>query len=348
MPSPNPPTPRIYRDADASLDALAGERIAVLGYGNQGRAQALNLRDSGLDVVIGVRADETRARAVRDGFVAHEPAEAVRGADVVMLLLPDEVMPDVFHEQVRPLLRAGACVEVASGYNVAFGHLELPADVDVVMVAPRMIGPGVREMYLSGRSFPSFVAVHQDATGRARARMLAIARGIGSTRAGCLELSCADEAALDLFNEQGFGPAFGMALTNAIGTLIEAGFPPEAVLLEILHSGELAYTLGRMVRDGIVDQMDHHSHTSQYGSMTRALRFLDLDVRSRMQRVLEEIRSGAFAREWSEERRKGMPLYSRLREARLQHPVREWEARVRAAFALFDDEPREGDEREAG
>jgi ketol-acid reductoisomerase len=326
--------PTVYRDADARLDALAGERVAVLGYGNQGRSQALNLRDSGLDVRIGVRADETRARATADGFAALEPADAVAEADVVMLLLPDEVMPEVFEAQVRPALRPGACVEVASGYNVAFGLVDPPASVDVVMVAPRMIGPGVRELFLAGQGFPSFVAVHRDASGRARERMLALARGIGSTRAGCLELSCADEAALDLFNEQGFGPAFGLALTSALQTLVDAGFPPEAVLLEILHSGELAYTLGRMVREGVVDQMNHHSHTSQYGSMTRAIRFLDVDLRSRMERVLDEIRSGAFAREWSEERRNGMPLYTKLREARLQHPVRSWEQQVRAAFGV--------------
>jgi ketol-acid reductoisomerase len=324
--------PTVYRDADARLEALAGERIAVIGYGNQGRSQALNLRDSGLDVVIGVRQDETRERAASEGFAVHDPAAAAARADVVMLLVPDEVMPEIFEQQVRPQLRAGACVEVASGYNVAFGHLDPPAGSDVVMVAPRMIGPGVRDLFVAGRGFPSFVAVHRDATGRARARMLALARGIGSTRAGCLELSCADEAALDLFNEQGFGPAFGMALTHAMGTLVDAGFPPEAVLLEILHSGELAYTLGRMVSDGIVDQMNHHSHTSQYGSMTRAMRFLDLDVRSRMERVLAEIRSGEFAREWSAERNNGMPIYSKLRDARLQHPVRQWERQVREAF----------------
>lgn len=326
--------PTVYRDADANLEELAGRRIAVVGYGNQGRSQALNLRDSGLDVVVGVRNDETRARAADDGFAVCDPGDAAAQADVVMLLIPDEVMPEVFDAQIRPRLRSGACIEVASGYNVAFGLLDPPADADVVMVAPRMIGPGVRELYVAGQGFPSFVAVHRDATGRARPRMLALARGVGSTRAGCLELSCADEAALDLFNEQGFGPAFGMALTNAMQTLVDAGFPPEAVLLEILHSGELAYTLGRMVTDGVVDQMNHHSHTSQYGSMTRGIRFLDLDVRSRMEKVLADIRSGAFAREWSEEQRSGMPLYTKLREARLQHPVRRWEQQVRAAFGI--------------
>lgn len=327
-------TTRILRDADADLGALEGERIAVIGYGNQGRSQAWNLRDSGLDVRVGAIRDTTREQALADGFAVDDPAAAVAAADLVLLLIPDEVMPEVFERDVRPHLRPGACLDFASGYNIAFGRIEPPAEVDVVMVAPRMIGPGVRDRYVSGQGFPSFVCVHQDATCRARPRMLALARGLGSTRAGCLELSMADEAALDLFNEQGFGPAFGTALTGAIQVLVDAGFPPEAVLLEILHSGELAYTMETMVRDGIVDQMEHHSHTSQYGSMTRGVRFLDLGsaVRERMAQILDDIRSGAFAAEWSEEQRQGLPIFRKLCEARLQHPVREWDRRTRKAF----------------
>ena len=217
---------------------------------------------------------------------------------------------------------------------MAFGLIELPAGIDVVMVAPRMIGPGVRERYSDGRGFPSFVCVHQDATGRAKPRMLALARAIGSTRAGCLELSMADEAALDLFNEQGFGPAFGVALMTAIQTLVEAGFPPEAVLLELYLSGELAYSIERFVTDGIIAQMDHHSHTSQYGSVTRGARFAGLELRPRMEKVLEEIRSGAFAREWSEEQKNGLPVFSKLRELRESLPIAEWEKLARRAFRV--------------
>jgi ketol-acid reductoisomerase len=333
--------PTLYGDDDADLGALAGERIAVIGYGNQGSAQALNLRDSGLDVRIGAIRDATRDRALADGFTVADPAEAATEADVVMLLIPDEVMAEVFERDIRPGLRAGDCLDFASGYNVAFGQIVPPPDVDVVMVAPRMIGVGVRDTYRDGRGFPSFVGVHQDATGRARARMLALAKGLGSTRAGCLDLSFADEAALDLFTEQGFGPAFGMALMGAVQLLVEKGFPPEAVLLELLHSGELAYTLGRMASDGIVEQMDYHSHTSQYGSMTRGARFLDLgaQVRARMEAILEEIRSGAFAEEWTAEQKRGLPVFEKLRAARQQHPIRAWDQRAREAFRARPAKP---------
>ena len=327
----------IYHDADADLGALESERIAVIGYGNQGRSQALNLRDSGLDVCIGAIRDETRDRAEQEGFAAVDIADAIAQTDVAMLLVPDEIMADLFESDVRPSLSAGKCVDFASGYNVAYGLIEPPSDVDVVMVAPRMIGPGVRERFEQGRGFPSFVGVHQDATGRARARMLALAKGIGSTRAGCLELSLADEAALDLFTEQGFGPAFGSALMNAVNTLVEAGFPPEAVLIELLLSGELAYSIERIVRDGMGPQMEHHSHTSQYGSLSRGVRFIDLDFKPRMQKVLEEIRSGAFAVEWTEEQRNGLPIFKRLKEARDRTPFSEWEKQTRKGFRIAEN-----------
>ena len=322
----------VYHDADADLTALAGQRIAVIGYGNQGRAQAMNLRDSGLDVIIGAIADASRRRAEGDGFRVEEIATATQLADVVFLLIPDEIMPDVYERDIAPHLKASAAIVFASGYNVAFGHLAPPKDIDVLMIAPRMIGEGVRDTYVDGRGFPSFVTVHQNATGKAQQRLLALAKGVGSTRAGCLELSMKDEAALDLFSEQGFGPAFGAALTSAIETLIEAGYPPEAVFLELYMSGELAYTLKRFVDTGIIEQMDFHSRTSQYGSMTRSWRFADVDLKTRMRDALEEIRSGKFAAEWQAEQREGAPRFAQLRALRQHHPINEWEAQTRAAF----------------
>jgi ketol-acid reductoisomerase len=322
----------VYHDADADLGVLAGERIAVIGYGNQGRSQALNLRDSGLEVIVGSIADASRALAAADGFRACDIATATQLADIVFLLIPDEVMPHVYERDVSPHLKNGGAVVFASGYNVAFGHLSPPQNADVLMIAPRMIGAGVRDSYVEGKGFPSFVTVHHDATGKARRRLLALAKGVGSTRAGCLELSMADEAALDLFNEQGFGPAFGAALTSAIETLIEAGYPAEAVFLELYMSGELAYTLQRFVDTGIIEQMDFHSRTSQYGSMTRSWRFADLDLKSRMREALEEIRSGRFAAEWQSEQRNGAPRFAQLRAMRQYHPINEWEAKTRTAF----------------
>jgi ketol-acid reductoisomerase len=323
---------RVYHDSDADLSVLDGQRIAVIGYGNQGRAQALNLRDSRLDVIIGTIADASRRRAETDGFRVLDVGNATAAADVVFLLIPDEVMADVFERDIAPHLKPGAALVFASGYNVAFGHIVPPPSADVLLLAPRMIGEGVRDTYVEGCGFPSFVAVHHDATGTAKARLLALARGVGSTRAGCLELSMADEAALDLFSEQGFGPAFGAALTSAIETLIEAGFPPEAVLLELYMSGELAYTLKRFVDTGIIEQMAFHSRTSQYGSMTRSWRFADVDLKTRMRDALEEIRSGKFAAEWQEEQRSGAPRFEQLRILRQHHPLNQWESQTRTAF----------------
>jgi ketol-acid reductoisomerase len=324
----------VYHDEDADLATLAGATVTVVGYGNQGRSQALNLRDSGLRVIVGNVDDEAGACAATEGFEVRPIPEAVAGADVALLLIPDEVMPEVWERDVAPGLAAGACVSFASGYNVTFGLIVPAADLDVVLVAPRMIGPGVRDRYLQGQGFPSFVAVHQDATGRARARMLALAKGIGSTRAGCLELTMAQEAHLDLFTEQGFGPAMGLALRQSIELLIEQGYPPEAVLMELYMSGELAYAAERFVDTGLVAQMEFHSHTSQYGSMTRSARLMDVDLKPRLLAALDDIRSGRFAAEWTAEQRSGLPLYRQMKVLREQIPLVQWERQTRAAFRM--------------
>jgi ketol-acid reductoisomerase len=197
---------KVYYDQDTSLAPLSDKTIGVIGYGNQGRAQALNLKDSGLNVIIGVRADETREQAVSDGFDVVPIAEAANQAQTILFLIPDEVMPDVFRDEVLPALSPGKAICFASGYNIAFNLIEPPDGVDVIMVAPRMIGAGVRQCYLEGRGFPSFIGIHQDASGNALETTLAIAKGIGSTKSGAMLLTFAQEAELDLFTEQGFGP----------------------------------------------------------------------------------------------------------------------------------------------
>lgn len=325
---------KTYYDQDANLDHLTGKTLAAIGYGNQGRAQALNLRDSGLDVLVGVRADETRKQAIDDGFDASSIREAAARAQVVLLLVPDEVMPGIFKDEVLPGLSGGDTVCFASGYNVAFGLIEPPDGIDVVMVAPRMIGAGVRQRYLEQRGFPSFVGVHQDATGDALKTVLAIARGIGSTRSGVMALTFAQEAELDLFTEQAFGPAFGQVLLSAIQTMIDAGYPVEAVMIELILSGEFAYSMQKIVEMGFFEQMELHSHTSQYGSMTRSARFMIPQISQTMQDVLEEIRSGAFAKEWEAERRSGLPVLTQIKDLRNSHPIAEWERMTRAAFRM--------------
>jgi ketol-acid reductoisomerase len=329
-----PPTTTVYHDEDADLGVLADATIAVIGYGNQGRSQALNLRDSGLRVIVGNIGDAARERAREEGFDAFDVADAAARADVAMLLVPDEVMPEVWTRDVEPKLRPGTCVSFASGYTVAFGLIAPPARFDVILIAPRMIGPGVRDRFVEGKGFPSFVGVHQDASGRAKARMLALARGIGSTRAGCLELTFAQEAHLDLFTEQGFGPMMGLALRQSIELLVEQGYPPEAVVMELFASGELGYAFQRAADTGLFAQNAFHSHTSQYGSMTRSARVADIDLKARLLAHLDDIRSGRFAAEWSEEQRNGLPLFNQLKDMARYHPLFDWEQRTRKAFRM--------------
>lgn len=325
---------KIFYDQDADVGFLSDKTIGVIGYGNQGRAQALNLRDSGLKVTVGVRADETREQAVSEGFDALPIGETAKRAQVLLLLIPDEVMPGVFETEVLPGLSKGSALCFASGYNIAFKLIEPPSGVDVVMVAPRMIGVGVRQRYLEGKGFPSFIGVQQDATGDALKTTLAISKGIGSTRSGVILLTFAQEAELDLFNEQGFGPAFGQVLLSAIQTLLDAGYPVEAVMTELILSGEFAYSMQKIVEMGFFPQMELHSHTSQYGSMTRSMRYMIPQISENMQAVLEEIRSGAFAREWEAEQKAGLPVFSQIKEMRNQHPIAEWERVTREAFHL--------------
>lgn len=326
----------IYHDDAADLSLLEDQTVALIGYGNQGRAQALNLRDSRVNVIVGNIRDRAGAAAKEDGFPVSNIAEACEQADVVMLLIPDEIMPEIFKTYVAPNLAPGNMVVFASGYNIAFNLITPPDYVDVTLVAPRMIGVGVRETYVSRSGFPSFVGVHHDATGNAKARMLAIAKGIGSTRAGCIEMSMHDEATLDLFTEQAFGPAFGRVLITAIELLIEAGYPPEAVLLELYLSGELAYSFDKMREVGMMKQMDFHSRTSQYGTVTRSARFMELaePIKEKMSAVLEEIRSGSFADEWSNQQPTATALFEKIREARDKMPMANWDQTTRTAFKI--------------
>lgn len=319
----------IYRDQDADLGILEGAKIAVIGYGNQGRSQAQNLRDSGLDIVVGNREDAYAEQARADGFAVLPIEQAAEDAGVLMLLIPDEIAPTLFEKEIAPQLAQDDVLVFASGYNVAFGFLEPPPSVDVVLVAPRMIGAGVRDLYVAGRGFPSFFAVEQDASGRAKEIALALAKGIGSTRAGVVEVTFAQETELDLFTEQCFGPAFGQVLMTSVNLLLEAGYPPEAVLLELYMSGEFAYTLGKIAELGMIEQTQLHSRTSQYGSMSRGMRFMIPELRTTMEEGLEEIRSGQFAREWAAEQKAGSPTLEMLRAAALSLPLSQIERELR-------------------
>jgi ketol-acid reductoisomerase len=324
----------IYREADADPALLQGRTVAVVGYGNQGRAQALNLRDSGVRVLVGNIDDDYRGAAQAEGFHALPIREAVAQADLVLLLVPDEVMPGVFRRDVAPHLRPGCLMSFASGFNVAFGHIACPPEVDVVLLAPRMIGKGVRRLYQEGAGFYSFVAVHQDATGQAQSRLLALCHALGTLKKGAVQVTFRMEAELDLFNEQGFGPAFGKVLLSAIETLCEAGYPAEVVLLEMYLSGELAYIFEKMADKGIIKQLDDHSPTSQYGALSRGVKYWPFDVKGPMRSILLHIQNGGFAREWVWEQRLGKPRLRLLRLFTRWQPIRRLDLAVRKLLGL--------------
>jgi ketol-acid reductoisomerase len=281
---------------------LDGRTVAVIGYGNQGSAQAQNLRDSGLQVVVGNREDEYRDRAVRDGFTAVPIPEAASAGSVVLLLIPDEVQPEVFVEQVAPGLGAGDTLVVASGYNVAFDLLDVPDDVDVVMVAPRMIGQAVRQRYEHKVPYPCLVSVERDRSGRALSTALAVARGIGATGGGAVQSSAAEEAALDLFTEQAIWPAVFAVFCAAYRVLAAAGFSDDAILDEMYLSGEPSEVFARISRMGLLEQLRTHSRTSQFGQLSSLARSGDLEtlLQKRFDEILNgQILSAAFARDWS-------------------------------------------------
>jgi ketol-acid reductoisomerase len=312
-------------DGQVQLDALIERSVGIIGYGNQGRAQALNLRDSGIDVVVGSVRDSSAERAEEDGFSVVSIEQACDQADVLALLIPDEVQREVYENTIAARLRAGQVLDFAHGYNIHFGHIKAPSDVDVIMVAPRMIGAAVRTSFERGQGAPCYVAVEQDASGNARDIALAFAKGIGSTRAGVLETSFAQETELDLFAEQAVWPIFIRDLMMSFEVLVEAGFPPEMVTLELWGSGEASEIFKQMAQIGMVNQMRLHSQTSQYGTLSRGERMLSEETRERMRTALADIRSGKFAKEWADEQAAGYPQFNALRGAAAAHPINQAE-----------------------
>lgn len=314
-------TATIYHDEDADPTVLQGQTVAVVGYGNQGRSWALNLRDSGIDVRVHVRADETQDQARRDGFEAG-PIEEAGDADIVCILVPDDVIPNLPIE-----FEPDALAIVASGYTVAFDRFHPGCDVG--LVAPRMLGPEVRECYLEDTGFITAVGVHEDRTGTAHQRVLGVAQAIGGLKQGALALSPEQEAILDLAVEQVLSP--GMRLVNQafFRVLREQGIPMEAIQAEMSLSGEVERT-HRLVRlEGYAHQFEYHSPTSQYGQLTRGSAFDDIDMAARMRPLLDDIVSGRFADEWDAEAAAGYPTLEELREKAAGEQVKEYERRLR-------------------
>jgi ketol-acid reductoisomerase len=312
----------IVHDDEASVEDLAGRRVAVVGYGNQGRSWALNLRDSGVNVSVCVRADATREAAEADGFSPTD-LESAGDADVVCLLVPDDVIPML---PVTP--QPDALLIVASGYTLAFGRLRPRCDTG--MVAPRMLGPEVRRCYLEGVGFISAVGVHHDVSGTARPRVLAVAKAIGGLRQGAIELTAEQEAVLDLAVEQALAPALRRVSESFVQVMLEHRVPLEAIVTELVLSGEVERTY-RLVRlEGGAAQMAHHSPTSQYGQLSRADRYAHLDIASTMRELVADIASGRFADEWDAERDAGYPRLEALRARAMAPEILAFEADLRS------------------
>lgn len=320
----------IYYDADANLDLIKTKKVAVLGYGSQGHAHALNLKESGVDVAVGLReGSSSRSKAEAAGLKVFTVAEATTWADVIMILLPDTEQAKVYTADIAPNLTAGMSIAFAHGFNIHFDQIQPPADVDVWMIAPKGPGHLVRRTYQDGGGVPCLIAVHQDATGNAHALALSYACAIGGGRAGILETDFREETETDLFGEQ-VVLCGGLVelIKNGFETLVEAGYQPESAYFETLHEVKLIVDL---IYEGGIEAMHYSiSDTAEYGDYTRGPRIVNSTTKAEMKKVLTEIQSGDFAREWIEENENGRPNFENYRKQTSDHPIEAVGARLRA------------------
>jgi ketol-acid reductoisomerase len=320
---------KIYYDKDAKLEIVKNRKVAVIGYGSQGHAHALNLRDSGVDVRVGLHAgSKSRAKAEGAGLRVLGVAEACREADLIMILMPDQTQRKVYLEEIAPHMTAGKALFFAHGFNIHFGQIRAPAEVDVVLVAPKGPGHLVRRQYQDGRGIPCLIAVQQDASGKAHALGLAYARAIGGTRAGVLETTFKEETETDLFGEQAVLCGGASALVKAgFEVLTEAGYQPESAYFECLH--ELKLIVDLMYEGGLAWMRHSISDTAEYGDYTRGPRIVTEQTKDEMRRILREIQTGQFAKEFILENQVGRPVFDKLREREAQHPIEEVGKRLR-------------------
>lgn len=316
---------QVYYDDSCDLKTLEGQTIAVLGYGSQGHAQAQNMKDSGLNVIIGLRPDSKSVeQAKKDGFEVLDPTAACARADIIQVLAPDTVQKKIYEESIAPNLKAGKALVFSHGFNIHYDFIQPPSDVDVYMVAPKGPGHLVRRVFAEGGGVPCLIAIHQDATGKARERALAHASGVGGGRAGILETTFKDETETDLFGEQSVlcGGLTSLILAG-FETLTEAGYDPDIAYFECLHEVKLITDL--IYEGGIARMRDSISDTAEYGDLTRGPRVVDhATVKASMKKVLEEIQKDKgqkFANEWMKETENGYPEFQKLREKGLDHPI---------------------------
>ena len=325
----------MYYDSDADLELIRQRRVAIMGFGSQGHAHALNLRDSGVPVCVGLpETSRSVERARQQGLRVATVADAAAWADVVMMLVPDTRQPALY-EEIRAHLTGGKMLMFAHGFNIRFGSIVPPADVDVTMVAPKAPGHRVREVFRDGAGTPGLLAVHQDATGRAKATTLAYARGIGCTRAGVIETTFAEETETDLFGEQAVLCGGVSALIKAgFETLVEAGYQPEIAYFECLH--ELKLIVDLMYRGGLGYMRYSVSDTAEHGDYIGGARIVTDETRATMRQMLREIQAGTYAEAWIAENDRGLPWFNEMRERERRHPIEEVGARLRAMMPFLD------------
>ena len=326
---------KIYYKEDADMGLLNGKRVGIVGYGSQGHAHALNLHDNGVDVVVALHAGSaSRAKAEAEGLRVESVAEAAKESDFIMMLVPDTMQGSIYKESIEPHLDSSKTLMFAHGFNIHFGEIKPPPDVDVSMIAPKAPGHRVREVFVEGQGVPSLVAIHQDATGNALQNALAYGAGIGSTRAGIVATTFKEETETDLFGEQTVlcGGVTSL-ITNAFEVLVEAGYQPEIAYFEVMH--ELKLIVDLLYEGGMKYMRYSVSETAEYGDYSRGSRIIDDHARTAMKQVLNEIQDGSFAREWIAENHEGQPRFKAMRQAAADHEIESVGAELRTMMTFL-------------
>ena len=331
---------KIYYDNNARIETVLDKVVAIIGYGNQGRAQALNMKDSGVKkIVVGTSRPEAYNTVNEDGFEVYSIAEASKLADIIFILIPDEVAPEVYENEIEPNLKDGDVLNFSSGYNISFGHIKPKSNIDVIMVAPRMIGNGVRETFVSGQGFPAFVVVEQDASGNAHDIALGLAKAIGSTKSGAIEVTFNDETYLDLMSEQAVWPLIMNVMTEVFNLLISKGHSPESILTELYLSKEAAIMMEKMADVGLFKQLPMHSRTSQYGQLSRYNQVDTTYIREFLEKQYNNIKNGRFAEEWEKVKENDLAEFNELLDGAYNSPISKAEEAVKKNLSGGNAEP---------
>ena len=320
---------KVYYDEDVDISLIQKEVVAIIGYGNQGRSQALNLRDSHVEVVIGNTKDSYYDRAIKDGFKVLSISDATSQGDIVCMMIPDEIQKDIYKKEIEKYIKKDKMLMFISGYSLRYGFISPPNNVDVVDLFPTTYGEHVRERYIKKQPAGGFMAIVQDATGKAKQRALSFAKASGFTGAGVIEMTLNQEIEINLMLEQIYYPALMRIIILAFETMVEAGYPPEIVLHELYMSKDASKVFESFSDVGLFKCMRMWSTTAQYGTLTRGPRIIKDEIKAVMKKHLKEIQTGAFAKEWEKEMLNGYPLFSELRKGSLKHPVNKVEDKIR-------------------